>query len=258
MKPPVAIIGVGEMGAIFARALLHAGYPVFPVTRELPAAEVAREVPEPALALVAVGEKDLDPVLEALPESWRGRVGLLQNELLPRDWERHGLERPTVAAVWFEKKKGTPVRVVLPTVVAGPFAGELVRALDGIDFAAREDDFGEPLEDALVLKNLYILTANVAGLEVGGTTGALWNDHRELARAVAADVLDLQERLARRTLPREDLLAELGRAFEADPEHKCTGRSAPARLERALSQADELGLQVPKLRAIAEAAAPGG
>ncbi|MFW5921642.1 MAG: hypothetical protein ACOCUS_07365 [Polyangiales bacterium] len=257
LKQPVVVVGIGEMGAVFARALLRAGHPVMPVTREVPAKEVARHVPEPAIALVATGEKALHPVLEELPESWRTRVGLLQNELLPRDWERHGLERPTVAAVWFEKKRGTPVRVVRPTVVAGPFAGELVRALEGIDIAAHEVDFGEPLTRALVLKNLYILTANVAGLEVGGTTGALWNEHGDLARAVASDVLDLQERLVGDELPRQELIAELGEAFEADPEHECTGRSAPARLERALARADEHGLQVPKLRAIRGAATSG-
>lgn len=253
MREPVVVIGIGEMGGVFARALLHAGHPVFPVTREVTMAEVARKVPEPALALVAVGEKELPGVLEELPAAWRPRVGLLQNELLPPDWERCGLEEPTVAAVWLEKKKGTPIRVVLPTVVAGPAARLLADALEGIDVAAEVVESGDPLLRALVLKNLYILTANVAGLEVGGTTGALWNEHRELAREVASDVLDLQERLGGRELPREELMADLGRAFEADPEHGCKGRSAPARLARALAHADELGLRVPKLRAIAEA-----
>ena len=39
-------------------------------------------------------------------------------------------------------------------------------------------------------------------------------------------------------------------AFAGDPEHRCMGRSAPARLARALKQADEAGLPVPTLRAI--------
>jgi hypothetical protein len=40
-------------------------------------------------------------------------------------------------------------------------------------------------------------------------------------------------------------------AFDGDPEHKCMGRSAPARLARAIRQADEAGLDVPRLREIA-------
>jgi len=40
-------------------------------------------------------------------------------------------------------------------------------------------------------------------------------------------------------------------AFDGDPEHGCTGRSAPARLARAIRQADAAGLAVPRLREIA-------
>ena len=42
------------------------------------------------------------------------------------------------------------------------------------------------------------------------------------------------------------------KAFEGDLEHKCMGRSAPARLERAISQADEANLEVMTLRGIYE------
>ncbi len=40
-------------------------------------------------------------------------------------------------------------------------------------------------------------------------------------------------------------------AIAGDPDHKTTGRSAPARLSRALRHADEAGLAVPSLRDIA-------
>jgi len=39
-------------------------------------------------------------------------------------------------------------------------------------------------------------------------------------------------------------------AFDGDPDHGCMGRSAPARLARALQQADASGLEVPELRKI--------
>ena len=41
-------------------------------------------------------------------------------------------------------------------------------------------------------------------------------------------------------------------AFEGDPEHNCMGRSAPARLARALSQADAAALPVETLREISQ------
>ena len=48
----------------------------------------------------------------------------------------------------------------------------------------------------------------------------------------------------------EAAIAEMVAAFTADPEHGAMGRSAPARLARALDQADRLGIDVPTLRSI--------
>ena len=103
----------------------------------------------------------------------------------------------------------------------------------------------------LVLKNLYILTTNIAGLRSGGTVDELWRHHQPLARAVAADVIDLQEALTGQRFDREALIEGMLEAFDGDPQHRCMGRSAPARLERALAHADRLGLAVPTLREIA-------
>jgi len=40
-------------------------------------------------------------------------------------------------------------------------------------------------------------------------------------------------------------------AFDGDPAHQCMGRSAPARLQRALDHAEEHQLEVPSLAEIA-------
>lgn len=251
MREPVIVVGLGEMGGVFSHALLRAGHPIVPVLRRTRWDEVTEGAPHAALVLVAVAEQALHPVLDSIPAGLRDRVGLLQNELLPREWERHGIESPTVMAVWFEKKKTTAVHVIRPTAVAGPAARQLVEALEGLDIAAEEVEAGDPLAHALATKNVYILTTNLAGLEVGGTVGALWGDHRDLAEAVAGEVFDLQERLLGRSLPRDEIFAEVVDAFLSDPEHGCKGRSAPARLRRALEHADELGLGVPRLRSLA-------
>ncbi|HHB13399.1 MAG TPA: hypothetical protein ENK62_09395 [Chromatiales bacterium] len=251
MKDPVVVVGIGEMGGVFARGFLRAGRPVFPVTRGTAPEAVAAAVPKPALALVAVAERDIHPVLGDLPSTWRDRVGLLQNELLPRDWKRHGLEQPTVIAVWFEKKKGQDVKVILPSPVHGPRTPLIAEALEQLEIPVRVLESEQALEFELVRKNLYILTTNIAGLEAGGTVGSLWSRHRELAEAVAEDVLSIQEVLVGHALPREALIDAMVTAFEADPDHGCLGRSAPQRLQRALQLADDAGLEVPTLRRIA-------
>lgn len=251
MSDDVVVIGLGEMGGIFAHGMLRCGRTVHPVTRAIDPEPLAREVPEPAIALVAVAEGDLDPVLARVPEPWRDRVALLQNELLPADWKPHGIVDPTIAIVWFEKKREKPLHVVLPTLVLGPRADVLLGALGALAIPAKHIDEGELLFE-LVRKNLYILTANIAGLEVGGNVAQLWREHRDLAADVASEIVALQAFRAGAALPHEKLVAAMVEAFDADPEHACTGRSAPGRLSRALALAKDAGISVPTLARIAE------
>jgi hypothetical protein len=255
MKAPIVVVGLGEMGGVFARGFLRTGHPVFPVLRHHATADLVDEVPDPALVLITVGEDDLGEVLARLPEAWRPRTGMIQNELLPRDWAEHGIERPTVASVWFEKKPGKPVKVIIPTPVAGPNAELVVDALAAIDIPASAiSDAG--LIDALVAKNLYILTANIAGLRTGGTVSELWSEHRELAEPVAAEVLEIQEYLVGAPIDGEGAVAGMMAAIEADPDHGATGRSAPSRLERARRHAAAAGIATPTLDAIAREQVP--
>lgn len=248
MNDPVVLIGVGEMGGVFARGLLRLGHSVHPVTRSIPMKEVAAAVPRPALVLVAVAEGDLQPVLRDLPAAWRDRAGLLQNELLPADWQ--SLTDPTVVSVWFEKKPGQDAKVIIPSPVFGPKAALLTDALRVIGIPARVLAAPDELLFELVVKNLYILTSNIAGLRVGGTVGELWDRHRDFANAVAEDVITLQEALAGRSFDRKALIQGMLAAFRGDPDHKCMGRSAPARLERALVHARSHGIHLPVLEEI--------
>jgi hypothetical protein len=246
MKQPITLVGIGEMGAVFSHALLRSGHPVFPILRSTRVQDAAHVVPDPALTLVTVGEDDLPESLEAMPDAWRSQVGLIQNELLPRDWQRHGISSPTVAVVWFEKKPGRATKVLIPTPVAGPQAVLLVDALTSIDIPAEliPDD---ALVDALVAKNLYILTANIAGLRTGGTVSDLWNDHRPLASAVVSEILQIQEWLVGAPVDPDKAVEGMVRAIEGDPDHGTTGRSAPRRLERAIDHASSAGIETPTL-----------
>jgi hypothetical protein len=254
MKKPVVIFGLGEMGELFASGFLKSGYPVYPVLRGMDPAVLAAEIPDPEFVLVAVGEHDLSPVLEAMPEAWRGRLGLLQNELLPRDWQAHGIVDPTVTVVWFDKKKGRPFVAVLPTPVCGPKAPLVLQSLRAVEVPAHAVPAEELLYE-LVRKNLYILTINIAGLRTGSTVSELWSRHRALAESVAREILAIQEWLAQSPLPRERLVQGMLEGFAGDPQHICTGRSAPMRLRRALEHARAAGIPAPTLQRIAESEA---
>ena len=250
MNKPVVVIGIGELGSVFARGLLRCGHPVIPIIRGIDMAVEADTTPDPALVLVAVAENDLHPTMEHIPEPWRERLCLLQNELLPRDWQNHAIHTPTVIAVWFEKKKGQDVKVLLSSPVYGPQTTLIQAALTAVDIPAHAVADKTEMLYELVRKNVYILTINIAGLVTGGTVTELWRDHQTLAREIADEIIAIQEWLTDEELPRDRMIEGMLEAFAGDPDHKCLGRTALPRLRRALTYADETGLAVPKLREI--------
>jgi len=250
MSKSVVVVGMGEMGSVFARGFLRTGYTVHPVVRGVEMQAVADELPEPELVLIAVGEADLHEQLVKVPDAWKDRLVLLQNELLPRDWQRHSLE-PTVISVWFEKKKGMDSKVIIPSPVFGKHAQQVADALASIDIATTLLADETALLHELVLKNVYILTTNISGLEVGGNVGQLWGENKLVAESVALDVIRLQEALTGKALDHQALLDGMIKAFDGDPEHMCMGRSAPVRLQRALMLAQQNNLSLSMLERIA-------
>lgn len=252
MKKPIVVIGVGEIGSVIARGALKLGHSVFPVIRDTNTAELSELVPTPLAVVVAVGEKDLHSTLESIPTTWRDKLVLIQNELLPNDWQQHQLADPTVVSIWFEKKAGQDSIVLVPSIAKGPAAGFIKDALGSLDIPVDIADSDEQLLFELVRKNLYILTTNISGLKTGGTVSELWRDHEKFAREVAKDVLKIQEHLCHQSFDEESLIRAMLLSFDGDPNHKCMGRSAPARLERALSFAEQFSLDTPTLRQIAQ------
>ncbi|MFV9614547.1 MAG: hypothetical protein ACNYZG_01255 [Gammaproteobacteria bacterium] len=251
MNKSVVVVGLGEMGSVFARGFLRSGYTVFPVIRGVEMQAVAKDNPDPELVLIAVGEAELHEQLAKVPEAWKDKLVLLQNELLPRDWQQYDFE-PTVISVWFEKKKGQDSKVIIPSPVYGKHAQQLVDALASIDIAATKLADEAALLHELVLKNVYILTSNISGLEVGGNVGQLWDEHKTVASAVAADVIRLQEVLTGTTLNHQALIDDMVAAFNGDRAHMCMGRSAAVRLQRALSLAAANDLSLPVLERISK------
>jgi hypothetical protein len=235
---------MGELGGVFAQGLLRNGRTVVPVLRSTSHAELASLDPE--LALVTVRENDLDGVLGAIDRRWR--IGLVQNELRPGDWRKHDIDRPTVAVVWFEKKKGTPVRPLAPTRIAGPKAELLVAALRSLEVPAEQIDEAA-LDDALAVKNLYILATNLAGLAISSsiTTGELARDHRAAFDRILNELFAIERALHP---VGEHAIDEVYRALLFDPAHKAMGRTARERLDRTRAIAAKHGIDTPALHAI--------
>ncbi|MCH9645283.1 MAG: hypothetical protein K0U08_01355 [Proteobacteria bacterium] len=251
MKKPIVVLGIGELGSVFARAFLKNNHPVYPVTRETDINELADNI-DPELILVCTAEDDLQSALASIPEQWKDRVAMMQNELLPRDWKKYNFNNPTVISVWFEKKKGMDSKVLISSPAHGPKAQILTESLALIDIPAHTVANEDELLFELVLKNLYILTTNIAGLaiEPGSNVDDLRNNHIDLMRKVSADVLKLQESLTGKIFSESALEKGMIKAFEGDLEHGCMGRSASARLNRALVLANEYNLETPTLKQI--------
>jgi len=250
MNKSVVIVGMGEMGSVFARGFLRIGYSVHSVIRGMDMKEVATDNRQPEIVLIAVGEADLNEQLMRVPAAWKNKLVLLQNELLPRDWEPLKLE-PTVISVWFEKKKGMDSKVIIPSPVFGRHAQQVADALASIDIPTRVLADEAALLHELVVKNVYILTTNIAGLEVGGNVGQLWDEHKVIAESVALDVIRLQEALTGQALDHQALIESMVDAFNGDREHMCMGRSAAVRLQRALMLAQQNNLTLNMLERIA-------
>ncbi len=253
MKKEIIIIGLGEMGSVFSRGFLKASHPVIPVNRQQSPSSVAEQYPQPELVLIAVGEKDLPTTLDNLPDVWRDKAVLLQNELLPRDWQDKNLTDPTIISVWFEKKPEMDYKVLVPSPAHGPKAEIIQQALATLQIPVEIIQTEQDMLFELVRKNMYILTTNICGLKVGGTVKKLWDDHAVVMNQVFDDVLAIQQCLTGKVFERDRLLAAVLAAFDGDPEHQCMGRSAPARLDRACKMAQQCQLETPALKAIKQA-----
>ena len=254
-KKTIVSIGQGEISGVFNRGFLKLGYPLFPILRSDSLSEMGAQIDDPELVLVAVGEADIHNVIANLPASWCDRTVLLQNELLPKDWESSHLKSPTIISVWFEKKRGQEYKVIVPSPVYGPKAALIHDTLARLDIPSWIVANDEVLLFELVRKNLYILTSNIAGLALpeGTTVGELFTQHQQLQQAISSEILEIQYFLIGKRLDSTALINSMEQAFKGDLKHKCKGRSAPERLGRALLLAKRASVATPTLKNIADA-----
>lgn len=247
MRAPIVIIGIGELGSEFARGFMRCGYPIYPVTRQMDIEKEYLNVPSPELVLVTVQEKYLDNVLKQLPDTWRDKLCLVQNELLPTSWLKHQIFSPTVAVVWFEKKPGMVLHNILYTPVFGPQTQIVTDALTALAVPSKTLQNEQELLYELLRKTLYILTVNICGLVENISVGLLWQNHQPFASAVATEIVALLERITGEKLSPERLIAGMVEGIEDCPQRKCLGRSAVSRLHRTVEYARETGIACPNI-----------
>ncbi len=252
MKQPIVIIGIGELASVFVKAFLRNGYPVYPITRNMDMAKEAKQISNPQAVLVAVGEKDFPIILGKIPQKWRDCLIFIQNEILPHDWECFNFDGPTIMSVWFEKKKGMDYNQILPSPIYGQQADIISSSLSSINISTKILYSNDELIFELMLKNLFVITINIAGLMLpdAATTSILWEDNNQLALDIAFDVISIQEKLSGKKFPKDQLIEGFRQAIDGDHNHICRGRSALNRLQRAINSADKFDLKVKKIRDI--------
>ncbi len=254
------VVGIGELGSLYANAALKRGLRVTPVTRAQHPAAALADAPTDAPVLVAVAEADLEAALESLPAERRASLILLQNELFPSQWSRFTPSTPTVMIPWLLKKKGEPLLVARSTPVFGRHAELVVELHDALGFRAETLPDEAALRQAIVDKYAFILTVNALGLLQDLSLGAWSNKDPAQVDALAREAARLgaklvsvradgdapeQERVARIDVDASIAQVQLGmRAMSA---MRARGRTAKGRLERALGNAARFGLATPAL-----------
>ncbi len=246
------VMGLGELGQLYASAALKTGIRVTPLTRTTPVEQALEGLPTQTPLLVAVGEKDLESALQSLPKSRLDSLILLQNELFPAQWERFS-KHVTLMIPWLLKKKGEPLLVARSTPVFGQFA-PLVEALHiALGFQAEALPDPLALKQAIVDKYAFILSVNALGL-VRDLTLAEWLAHdttyidalaREAAALGAAQV-GMEVRV-------EQTLSEVRSGLEHMGAMRARGRTAKDRVLRALAHAKHFRISAPAFERAAQA-----
>ncbi|MBI5497609.1 MAG: hypothetical protein HY904_21540 [Deltaproteobacteria bacterium] len=242
----LVVLGLGQLGELFAVAALRHGMRVSPVRRTSP-----RPLPWNAWArgapiLVAVAEDALAPSVAELPPERLADVILLQNELFPSTWRTLELRTPTIMVPWFNRKNDQPVQVGPPTRVRGPHAA-LVRDLHAalrLPCELLSDDTA--LAAALAGKYAFIVTVNALGLKEDRTVSAWWRADPALVDALLRESAALAALLVDAAVA--DRAYHLARdGVELHQALSARGRSSRARVQRALARAHSRGMRLTAL-----------
>jgi hypothetical protein len=249
----LVVFGLGELGQLYGAAALRAGMRVTPITRGSDPARVLAGLAADVPILIAVGESAIDEILGSLPEERASAPIVLQNDLFPSRWERHGLH-PTVLVAWLLKKRGTPLTVARPSPVYGPHQALMLQLheLLGVPSVALTTD--AQLRQALVEKYAFILGINALGVLRDRTLAGWLQEDPVRVQALADEAATLGAALCEIEVDRAACARAVDEALRALGTMSARGRTAPERVRRALAQARERGLSLPELERAAREA----
>jgi hypothetical protein len=248
----LVIIGLGEMGKLLGAGALRAGVRVTPITRATPIEAALSPIAEGTPILMSVGEDALDELLGKLPVRHRGALVLLQNELFPNRYRAHGLA-PSVLVPWVLQKAGLPTVVARPSPLYGAQADLFAEIFAAQKLAHVRLQHETELAQALVDKYTFIVTINALGVASDRALGVWLQEDPVLVARLCSEAAQLGQALVER--PIDPALASLAthEAMAALAAIPARGRTARARVDRALDHARRLGLSLPALAGMARA-----
>ncbi len=244
-----AVVGLGQLGRVTAEGLLSSGWTVTGYRRHEDDYETLDNV---QLAVIATGEDDLLSTLSSTPRSWRdSKTVLLQNELLPAQWQSCHVVDPTIFIVWFSKKPGQTIREYRPSLLFGPRSKEMAMAMEMVGVETEFIPNEEELITALITKNTYIWTQNLVSLAVADPlASSVLNQYRNTFDSIISEVIATQELSVGIRINRESVTKEVLEVISKDGDKKLGGRTARARLQRLLKLASSVQLDAPTLLSI--------
>lgn len=245
------IFGVGQLGQLYAAGALRLGIRVWPLTRQMDPEAVLATFPVGEPILLGVSEAAFADALQMIPLARRGDVVLVQNELFPNQLREWGLENATILTVWLSKKKGRPIEVARTSSAFGPHATRFHQMHNALDLPSIVLDTRSALHGDIAAKFTFILTINALGLLENLSLGQ-W---LEKDATQVSHLIDEARALAQVHLQEEVDAAQIRRwvmeAMEGLRDYPARGRSAEARLKKALSDAERFALELPALRKVA-------
>jgi ketopantoate reductase len=246
----LVVIGLGELGKVFAQSALSAGLRVTPVRRGDDVAGRLHGLSHETPLLVAVGEDALAQVLDALPIERRDAVILLQNELWPAVWRSRAMQ-PSVVVPWVLQKTGQPRIVVGTSPAFGRHAGVIAALCAGAGLPSEVLADESALLQALAEKYAFILTINALGAFRDDLLGAFLAAEEARIEALCHEASELSAVLTGAPIDEAKCISRTRAAMAAMASVRARGRSAQMRVARALAHARDFGLAVPTLKACA-------
>ena len=94
MKRAIVIVGLGELGGVFARGFLRTGYPVYPLTRAINIADAVKPPRAQRKEMQVWNEREIMQFLEAAKSTTYYEIfylalftGMRRSELLALRWQ---------------------------------------------------------------------------------------------------------------------------------------------------------------------------